>query len=229
VKRERLIILLGVLVALVFFYLGLNEWLKTKEEQVQPPPLVVKPSPQKEEAPQVQQTPASTELEPKSKPEKQEEKAQEKQEIKETSKTKEQDLIPQKIKEEKKIETPQKTKEVEKTKKEKKEIKEVPKTAEQNLMAEGIKEEKKKEKPQGVKETRKTTKAPLKTYIVQIGAFANEKGAKKTAERARKMGYKVNIVEEDNFYKVRVLVKTDDINSELRKLRGTFGGAIVKQ
>ncbi len=43
------------------------------------------------------------------------------------------------------------------------------------------------------------------------------------------MGYKVTIVEEDNFYKVRVLVKTDDINSELRKLRGTFGGAIVKQ
>ncbi len=223
-KRERLVILLGVLVALVFFYLGLNEWLKTKEEKVQPPPLVVKPSPQKEE-PQAQQPPASTEL--KSKPEVK--KQEEKQEIKEAPKTKEQDLIAQKIKEEKKTEAPQKAKEVEKTTKEKKEIKEVPKTTEQNLMAEGIKEEKKKEKPQGVKETGKTTKAPLKTYTVQIGAFANEEGAKKTAERARKMGYKVNIVEEDNFYKVRVLVKTDDINSELRKLRGTFGGAIVKQ
>jgi len=225
VKRERLIILLGVLVALVFFYLGLNEWLKTKGDNVQSPPLVVKPTPQKEEAPQVQQPPVSTELEPKAEVKKQEEK----QEIKETSKTKEQDLIAQKIKEEKKIETSQKTKEVEKTTREKKEIKEVPKTAEQNLMAEGIKEEKKKEKPQGVKEIGKTTKAPLKTYTVQIGAFANEEGAKKTAERARKMGYKVNIVEEDNFYKVRVLVKTDDIDSELRKLRGIFGGAIIKQ
>ncbi len=187
-KRERLIILLGVLVALVFFYLGLNEWLKTKEEQVQPPPLVVKPTPQKEEAPQVQQPPVSTELEPKSKPKKQEEKAQEKQEIKETSKTKEQDLIAQKIKEEKKIETPQKTKKVE-----------------------------------------KVTKAPLKTYTVQIGAFRSKESAEKVVERARKMGYKVNLVEEDNFYKVRISIKTDDINGELGKLRETFGSAIVKQ
>jgi len=184
VKRERLIILLGVLVALVFFYLGLNEWLKTKEEKVQPPPLVVKPSSQKKEEPQAQQPPASTKLEPKSEPKKQEEK----QEIKEAQKTKEQDVIAQKIKEEKKTEALQKTKEGE-----------------------------------------KVTKVPLKTYTVQIGAFKSKESAEKVVERARKMGYKVNIVEEDNFYKVRVLVKTDDINSELRKLRGTFGGAIVKQ
>ncbi len=187
-KRERLIILLGVLVALVFFYLGLNEWLKTKEEQVQPPPLVVKPSPQKKVEPQAQQPPASTNLERKSEQKKEEDKVQEKQEIKEAPKTKEQDVIAQKIKEEKKIETLQKAKEVE-----------------------------------------KVTKAPLKTYTVQIGAFKSRESAEKVAERARKMGYKVTIVEEDNFYKVRVLVKTNDINSELRKLRGTFGGAIVKQ
>ncbi|WPM31861.1 SPOR domain-containing protein [Hydrogenobacter sp. T-2] len=195
-KRERLVILLGVLVALVFFYLGLNEWLKTKEEQVQPPPLVVQPSPQREEAPQAQQTPASAELEPKAEVKKQEGK----QETKEAPKTKEQDVIAQKIREEKRIEPSQKAK-----------------------------EEKGKEKPQEVRESKEAAKATLKTYTVQIGAFANEEGAKKTAERARKMGYRVNIVEEDNFYKVRVLVRTDDINSELRKLRGVFGGAIVKQ
>jgi DedD protein len=44
VKRERLIILLGILIALIFFYFGLNEWLKSKEEQVSPPPVVVKPT-----------------------------------------------------------------------------------------------------------------------------------------------------------------------------------------
>ncbi len=195
-KRERLIILLGVFVALVFFYLGLNEWLKTKGDNVQPPLLVVKPTPQREEAPQPQQPPASAELEPKAEVKKQEEK----QEIKETPKTKEQDVIAQKIREEKRIEPSQKAK-----------------------------EKRANEKPREVRESREVAKATLKTYTVQIGAFVNEEGAKKTAERARKMGYRVNIVEEDNFYKVRILVKTDDIDSELRKLRGIFGGAIIKQ
>ena len=50
-KRERLVILLGLLVALVFFYFGLNEWLKSKEEQVKPPPVVVKPAPSQRETP----------------------------------------------------------------------------------------------------------------------------------------------------------------------------------
>ena len=193
-KRERLIIFLGVLVALVFFYLGLKERLKTKGDNVQPPPLVVQPSPQREEAPQPQQPPAS--LEPKAEVKKQEEK----QEIKEALKTKERDVIAQKIREEKGIEPSQKAK-----------------------------EERANEKPREVRESREVAKATLKTYTVQIGAFVNEEGAKKTAERARKMGYRVNIVEEDNFYKVRILVKTDDIDSELRKLRGIFGGAIIKQ
>ncbi|MFN3870929.1 MAG: SPOR domain-containing protein, partial [Aquificaceae bacterium] len=41
-KKEKLVVLLGMLMALIFFFLGLNQWLKTKEE-VQPPPLVVSP------------------------------------------------------------------------------------------------------------------------------------------------------------------------------------------
>lgn len=49
-KRERLVILLGALVALVFFYLGLNTWLKSKEEKVIPPPVVIKPQPKEEKA-----------------------------------------------------------------------------------------------------------------------------------------------------------------------------------
>ncbi len=195
-KRERLIILLGALFTLVFFYLGLKEWLRTKEERVQPPPLVVQPLPQREESPQAQQLPAFAELEPKAEVKKQEEK----QEIEETPKTKEQDVIAQKIREEKRIEPSQKAQ-----------------------------EERANEKPRKVRESREVAKATLKTYTVQIGAFVNEEGAKKTAERARKMGYRVNIVEEDNFYKVRILVKTGNIDSELRKLREIFGGAIIKQ
>ncbi len=49
-KRERLVILLGALVALVFFYLGLNTWLKSKEEKVIPLPVVIKPQPKEEKA-----------------------------------------------------------------------------------------------------------------------------------------------------------------------------------
>lgn len=224
-KKERLIVLLGVLVALVFFYLGLNEWLKTREENVQQEPIAVNPLPQNEEAPQAQQPPALAEPEPKPEANKQEDQ----QEMNQAPKTKEQDAIAQKIVEEKKTETPQKVKEGEKVAKEKQEIKESPKTKEQASVVEKTQEEKSKRKAREDGEGKKVEKATIKTYTVQVGAFVNEEGAKKTAEKARKMGYTVNIIEEDNFYKVRVLVKTGDIYSELRKLKGVFGGAIVKQ
>ncbi|NAZ06637.1 MAG: SPOR domain-containing protein, partial [Thermocrinis sp.] len=42
-KKERLLILLGVLVALIFFYVGLNKWLESKPESA-PPPVVVRPT-----------------------------------------------------------------------------------------------------------------------------------------------------------------------------------------
>ncbi len=191
-KRERLIILLGVLVALVFFYLGLNEWLKTKEEQAQPLPIVVKPSPQKQQEAQPQApSPAPAKETPPS--------LEKKPEVKEAPKSKEKDLIAQKIKEEKKTEKPE------------------------------IKEKKEAEKPQEAKKVEKAKKAPLKTYTVQIGAFKSKDGADKVAERARRMGYRVNIVEEDNFYKVRISLGTENIKDELKKLRAAFGGAILKQ
>lgn len=176
-KRERLIVLLGVLVALVFFYLGLNEWMKSKEEKTQPPPVVVNPpapppsppaSPPPPPAVQPPAPPAQEQVQPP--PEK-----------------REQDQIAQKIKEE-------------------------------------LKEEK-KERPE---ERKRVVKAPQKTYTVQIGAFINREGAEKVASKARRLGYKVSIVEEDNFYKVRLLVTTSDIQSELAKLRSIFGGAILK-
>jgi hypothetical protein len=43
-RKERLLILLGILVALIFFYVGLNKWLESKPESA-PPPVVVKPTP----------------------------------------------------------------------------------------------------------------------------------------------------------------------------------------
>lgn len=55
-KRERLVVLIGTLVAIIFFYLGFNAWLKNKEEKITPPPVVVKPQP-KEIPKQVEPTP----------------------------------------------------------------------------------------------------------------------------------------------------------------------------
>ena len=62
-----------------------------------------------------------------------------------------------------------------------------------------------------------------------MGAFTIENYAKKAAEKARNMGYSVKIVEEDNFYKVRLIVRSDNIESELSKLRKAFGSAIIIQ
>ena len=43
-KKHRLVLLLGILVALIFFYLGLNTWMASQEQRSTPPPVVrIKP------------------------------------------------------------------------------------------------------------------------------------------------------------------------------------------
>ena len=187
-RRERLLILLGTLIALIFFYVGLNKWLESKSESA-PPPVVIKPAPPQPAFPQ------------------QEEKAKEEPKVEEkkqtppveTQKPKE-DLIAQKIREEK--------------------IKEVQKTHQkQEARKEVAKQEKQAEKP----------KREVKEYVIQIGAFSSKENADRALEKAKSMGYRGEIVNEDNFYKVRVRVKTDDPKKVLAKLKTTFGGAIIKQ
>ncbi|MFN3599339.1 MAG: SPOR domain-containing protein [Aquificaceae bacterium] len=167
-KKERLILLLGVLIALIFFYLGLNQWLKTKEE-VQPPPLVVETAPK-----------STSEGVPKTEAPKQEEKT-------------------------------------------------IQKPSEKDLIAEKISEEKREEKVVKEAQTPQEEKPKMekKVHTVQVGAFLDKEKAQKVAERAKKMGYSVNMVEEDNFYKVRLKIVSEDINSEMKKLRDIFGGAIL--
>jgi DedD protein len=180
--KERLLILLGTLIALIFFYVGLNKWLESKSESA-PPPVVVKPTP-----------PQS--VQPISPP--QEEKAKEEPKVEEKKPTPppesqkpKEDLIAQKIQEEK-------------TKEARKEV---------------AKQEKQAEKPKG----------EVREYVIQIGAFSSKENADRALEKAKSMGYRGEIVNEDNFYKVRVRVKTDDPKKILAKLKATFGGAIIKQ
>lgn len=196
-RKERLLILLGILVALIFFYVGLNKWLESKPEST-PPPVVVRPTP-----PQLAQ--------PTSPP--QEEKAKEEPEAEEKKQTpppepqkQKEDLIAQKIQEEK-------TKEVQKTQEGKNLT-----TQKQEARKEVAKQEKQAEKPKG----------EVKEYVIQIGAFSLKENADRALEKAKSMGYKAEIVSEDKFYKVRVRIKTDDPKRFLAELRSAFGGAIVK-
>ena len=202
-KKERLLILLGVLVALIFFYVGLNKWLESKPESASPP-VVVRPTPKQ---------PAQPTTPPKEEKAKEEPKAEEKKQTPppEPQKPKE-DLIAQKIQEEKNKE--EKTKEVQKTP-EGKNL-----TAQrQETRKEVAKQEKQAEKPKG----------EVKEYVIQIGAFSSKENADRALGKAKSMGYKGEIVSEDKFYKVRVRVKTDDPKKVLAKLRSAFGGAIIKQ
>jgi Sporulation related domain. len=196
--RERLLILLGTLIALIFFYVGLNKWLESKPESA-PPPVVVKPTP-----PQLAQ-PISPPQEEKAK---EEPKVEEKKQAPppEPQKQKE-DLIAQKIQEEK-------TKEVQKTQENKNLT-----AQKQETREEVAKREKQAEKPKG----------EVKEYVIQIGAFSLKENADRALEKAKSMGYRGEIVSEDNFYKVRVRVKTDDPKKVLARLKATFGSAIIKQ
>jgi cell division protein FtsN len=207
-RKERLLILSGILIALIFFYLGLNKWLESKPESA-PPPVVVRPtSPQPTSPPQEEKA-------------KEEPKVEEK---KETQKQKE-DLIAKKIQEEKKKEEEtkgvQKTLESKKLTAQKQETrKESEKVEEEKIQKSTVAEqEKQAEKPKG----------EVKEYVIQIGAFSSKENADRALKKAKSMGYKGEIVSEDKFYKVRVRVKTDDPKKVLAELRSAFGGAIIKQ
>jgi cell division protein FtsN len=193
--KERLLILLGILVALIFFYVGLNKWLESKPESA-PLPVVVRPAPPQPISP------------PQEEKAKEEPNAEEKKQTPppEPQKPKE-DLIAQKIQEEK-------TKEVQKTQEGKNLT-----TQKQEARKEVAKQEKQAENPKG----------EVKEYVIQIGAFSSKENAEKALGKAKSMGYRAEIVSEDDFYKVRVRVKTDDPNKALAKLRSAFGGAIIKQ
>jgi cell division protein FtsN len=194
-RKERLLILLGTLIALIFFYVGLNKWLESKPESA-PPPVVVKPTPPQPASPQQEGEP------------KEEAKVEEKkQTLPPEPQKQEEDLIAQKIQEEK-------AKEVQKTKKSKNLT-----AQKQEARKEVAKQENQAEKP----------KREVKEYVIQIGAFSSKENAEKTLEKAKSMGYRAEIVNEDNFYKVRIRVKTDDPKKVLAKLKATFGGAIIKQ
>ena len=198
IRREKLIILLGVLVALVFLAIGFQEWLDSKP-QSELPPVVVNPMPpagplqeEKTKVSEPEQPPVAQKEEQKQPPD---------QQKKQEQRQPQEDQIAKKIEEEKKKET------------EEKKVTDVKRQDLAHL------EQKKTPTP----------KAQMKEYTIQIGAFSSKENAEKTLSKAKKMGYTASIVNEDDFYKVRVKVRTDDPNREIAKLRSAFGSAFIKQ
>jgi len=190
-KKGRMIILLGTLVALMFFYIGLNQWLERKPQSQPLPPVVVKPMPPAG-PPQEDQTKVS---QPEQPPVVQKEEQKQPQE----------DQIAKKIEEEKKKERvlPKEERKADSAKKPELthlEQKKVP-----------------------------TPKEEIKEYTIQIGAFSSKENAEKTLSKAKEMGYTASIVHEDDFYKVRVKVRTDNPNKEIAKLKSAFGSAFIKR
>ncbi len=88
-QKHRLVLLLGILVALVFFYLGVNTWLESQERKASPPPVVrSKPPVQiKPKTEQVKpQTPKPQQVKKTPEPRKEKAKAREIQKAKEVKK-----------------------------------------------------------------------------------------------------------------------------------------------
>ncbi|WP_457601449.1 SPOR domain-containing protein [Hydrogenivirga sp.] len=219
-QKHRLVLLLGILVALVFFYFGVNTWMESQQKQVAPPPVVrskppvqikreakpikpIKPRPVQKPAPQVAQKPVAKPRPAKPQPKPVAQKPAPKPQ-KPVAKPQPKPAPQKQAKATKEQPKPQP----------KKEVSPKPvKTA--------------KATPPKQKTEKKDTGAKLKDYVVQIGAFKVKANAEKRLKLAKQKGYEAFIIEEDGLHKVRVRVKANSLLSALKKVRSSFQNAFV--
>ncbi len=202
-KKHRLVLLLGILVALVFFYFGLNTWMESQQQKISPPPVaqfrppveVRKPSePVKPKVPEPAPTPTPVGEKP--------------QEIAKLPKPQE--------------ETPKQ----ERGRPEDKGDKLQHKEPTQKVTREKTKEEKKVAKRSSPVKKPALNRA-LKSFTLQIGAFKSKDNARRLVARAKHIGYRAFIVEEGGLYKVRIKVKASSLIGALKKARKDFRGAFA--
>lgn len=211
-KNKRLLILFGMVLALASFYMGLKSWMSSKEKP-QPPQVIV--------------TPLQNHQSQKNIPDQDE--AQE-YKIDSQIQRAEQDVITKVIQDNKPQEKPQQ-KLQETTASENKQTKSIEKQEEPKKVH--TVQQKLQETKNATPESEQTKniekqKEPDKVYTVQIGAFSYKENAMKAIDKAKSMGYSAYLKEEESFYKVLIKIQTNDIDSELKKLRVTFGGAILR-
>ncbi len=211
-QKHRLVLLLGILVALVFFYFGVNTWMESQEKRVAPPPVVRSKPPvqikrQAKPIKPIQPRPIQRPIQKVAKPAP---KPQPKPQPKPVA--------------QKPSPKPQPKKPVVQPKKPTKVVKEQPKPQPKKEVAKKTEETAKATPPKTVK---KTALAKLKDYVVQIGAFKVKANAEKRLKLAKSKGYEAFIIEEDGLHKVRVRVKAKSLISALRKVRSSFQSAFV--
>ena len=198
-QRHRLALLLGILVALVFFYLGINTWMESQQIKTAPPPVV-------RAKPPVQVKPPAQPVKPVEPP-----KVEEKVTVATNSPPLE--------------EKPNHPKEpTNKDANPKDRVKNLEKPRDQ--AAEKPKEKKPKVKVQKPKKEAKPEK-PLKDYVVQIGAFKSKENAQKRLKEAKEDGFDAFLIEEEGLYKVRIRIKAENFRVAISKVRKTFKNAFV--
>ncbi len=255
-QKHRLVLLLGVAVALVFFYLGVNTWIESQQKQIAPPPVVranppveikkgapvVKPEePTPTETQEEKPRPIIEKIQPVKRPQPKEEKKEETKEVKTAKEEKAQKPITQSQKKEKptppvKREEPKKTevaKVVEKKPPTPTKREETKATQSVKPKAEQPKKPVTKPAPQSKEEKVVVAKIPkekpkkLKEFVLQVGAFKNRKNALRTLNSAKKAGYEAFLIEEEGLYKVRVREKADSFMSALKRVRSNFKSAFI--
>lgn len=219
IQKHRLVLLLGILVALIFFYLGVNTWMENQGSGKTPPPVVrVKPP--------VQIKPPSPPVKPETpKPET----AQDTGDSEKVERAKPVRVVkePTPKPEIKKVER----KAVAKTTDSQKATEKPKSASKKDSKAKAEKTQLKKrtkveEKPKKV--VKKTAgKRSTKEFIVQIGAFKKKENADRALNAAKSKGYDTFVIEEEGLYKVRVRVKATSLISALKSVRRDFKNSFV--
>ena len=210
IYRHRLALLLGILIAIVFFYLGVNKWIETQQSMATAPPSIARAkepiqikreaepvNPETEEIeeetgevtvalpemPAVQASPTS-------------ENVQQESEVKgkqESTTSFNNDINPNNNK-----------------RTEKRTISQI--NSEQEVIQ---------------KEPKIIIRKPKKEFIIQIGAFKERKNARKISEDARRKGFDSFVIEEEGLFKVRVRISASSAIEAVKSVRTSYSGAFV--
>jgi len=208
IYRHRLALLLGLLIALVFFYLGVNKWIETQQSVATAPPSIVRakePVQIKEDTESV--TPELEEVE--------EETGEVTVDLQETGA----------------IQTVATTEVAQTQPPENNTAQEVP------APKPPVKEEKKETEPAPATETKKEEviqeepkiiiRKAEKEFIVQIGAFKERENARKVSKEAQNRGFESFVIEEEGLYKVRVRVMAGSAKEAIKNVRSSYSGAFI--
>ena len=217
IYRHRLALLLGLLIALVFFYLGVNKWIETQQSVATAPPSIVRakePVQIKEETDTV--TPEAEEIEEETgevtvdlppagtvqtvatteTPPSQPQQTEIQQSPQQNQPKKEEPQKPHDLTQEKK-------------------------PAESGKTQETKKEEVIQEEPKII------IRKAEREFIVQIGAFKERNNARKLSKEAQSKGFESFVIEEEGLFKVRVRVLAGNAREAVQNVRSSYRGAFI--